>query len=335
MADAIVATDLVKRYPGGVEAVRGVSLRVAAGEIVGLLGPNGAGKSTTLNMLATLVAPTAGEARIFGHPATDRAAVRPLLGVALQATGVDPMMSVRHHFEVQAALQGLRGRRAGERSDRLIEAFALGPVADRRAGALSGGTRRRLSLALALLHGPRAIIFDEPTVGLDPGAKRAVWALLGELRDEGLAILFSTHQMDEADHLCQRIEVIAAGRIVATGTPAELKSRAGAGVLAVRLREGTGQETRIRCLAENGGPLPSGPPVHLEGDVLRVHTELLDPSFLPTLACLLERAGADIVDVGWGHGTLDDVLGSVPQSADGEEVPAGPPIEHRVHARRR
>lgn len=335
MADAFVAENLVKRYPGGNEAVRGVSLRVGAGEIVGLLGPNGAGKSTTLNMLATLVTPTSGEARIYGHPITDRAAVRPLLGVALQATGVDPMMSVRRHFEVQAALHGLGAGPARERSDRLIESFALGAVADRRADALSGGTQRRLSLALSLLHAPRAIVFDEPTVGLDPGAKRAVWELLGELRDDGLAILFSTHHMDEADHLCDRIEVMAGGRLVATGTPAELKSKVSAGILTIRLREAAGRTATTLRLAAKDGLLPPEPGFHFDGDVLRVRTELLAPSFLPLLSLLLEQEGTDIVDVRWGHGTLDDVLGSLARSPENESAPGGPKVEHRVLARRR
>ena len=212
---------LTKRYGSGVEAVRGVSLRVRAGEIVGLLGPNGAGKSTTLNMLAALVTPTSGDVRIFGRSVANRAAVSPMLGVALQATGIDPMMSVYRHFEIQAALYRLSARTARARARKLIDAFGLAAVTARAAGELSGGTQRRLSLALALLHEPRAIIFDEPTAGLDPNAKRVLWGILEELRDRGMAILFSTHDMDEADHLCERIEVLAAGRIVASGAPSE------------------------------------------------------------------------------------------------------------------
>jgi ABC-2 type transport system ATP-binding protein len=332
--DAIVATDLTKRYEGGAEAVRGVSLRVAAGEIVGLLGPNGAGKSTTLNMLATLVTPSGGSARIFGHSVTDRSALKPLLGVALQTTGVDPMMSVRRHFEVQAALYRMDLRRARGRARHLIEVFDLAAICERRAGVLSGGTQRRLSLALALLHEPRAIIFDEPTTGLDPNAKRVVWDLLEELREQGLAILFSTHYMDEADRLCDRIEVIANGRIVASGTPAELKAGVTTGILRLRLPESSDRATRALQLASGRGLLPPECQFSLDDDVLQVQAELLDASFIPFLALLLEEVGVDVVDLSWGHGTLDDVFAHLGNTTASEDLPSTVTIEHRVHARR-
>ena len=335
MADAIVIEDLAKRYDAGVEAVRGVSFEVAAGEIVGLLGPNGAGKSTTLNMAATLIPPTSGEAWICGHSISDPPAVRSLLGVALQATGIDPMMSVSRHFDVQAALYRMGPRKARERSDRLIEALDLAAVGNRPAGEVSGGTQRRLSLALALLHEPRAIVFDEPTAGLDPNAKRAVWALLTELRNQGLAVLFSTHYMDEADRLCDRIEMIVDGRIVASGTPAELKARFTAGVLRIRVRDHVEQAARTLRGAISDGFLPPGLQVGIDADVLQVRAELLDPSFLPLMTLLLDQVGANIVDVSWGHGTLDEVFGSLGEPEAGDhDLAAAVTIEHRAHARR-
>jgi ABC-2 type transport system ATP-binding protein len=332
--EAIVATNLAKRYDGGTEAVRGVSFRVGAGEIVGLLGPNGAGKSTTLNMLATLVAPSGGEARIFGRSIADREALRPLLGVALQASGVDPMMSVQRHFEVQAALYRMSARRARRRSRELVDAFDLAAVHERRAGELSGGTQRRLSLALALLHEPSAIVFDEPTTGLDPNAKRAVWALLADLRRQGLAILFSTHYMDEADRLCDRIEVIADGRIVASGTPATLKAEVTTGVLRLRVRNDVERAVGALELASRRGLLPPAHRSRSDHDVLQVQAELLDGSFVPLLALLLEEVGVDVVEMSWGHGTLDDVFARLGNgSADADSV-AAVTIEHRAHARR-
>jgi ABC-2 type transport system ATP-binding protein len=332
MAPAIAVTGLAKRY-GDTEAVRGVSFDVARGEIVGLLGPNGAGKSTTLNMLATLVAPTAGEARIFGHSLEDLVAVRSLLGVALQVTGVDPMMSVRRHFEVQAALYRISSRQARARTSHLIEAFGLEPVCDRRAGELSGGTQRRLSLALALLHEPRAIVFDEPTVGLDPNARRVVWALLEEMRERGLAILFSTHDMEEADRLCDRIEVISGGLIFASGTPAELKAKMGAGMLQVRVRGQAELAAGAMAAAASDGFLPSNLRFGADADLLQVHTDIFDPSFLPLLTLLLEEVGVDIVEINWGYGTLHDVFGSLEEPAEGDLLSAVT-VEHRVHARR-
>lgn len=333
-AGAIVAEKLAKRYGAGAPAVRGVSFRVRSGEIVGLLGPNGAGKSTVLNMLATLVTPTSGDAHIFGRSVLDRAAVRPLLGVALQAPGVDPMMSVLDHFEVQAALYRMGARKARDRACYLMEAFDLVAVDGRRAGELSGGTQRRLSLALALLHEPRAIIFDEPTAGLDPNAKRAVWAILEELRDQGLAILLSTHYMDEAEHLCGRIEVIQDGRIVASGTPAELKAKVTSGVLRLRVRECANQAAKALHLAVTRGVLPPECEFGVEGDTLKVYAELLEASFIPVLRLLLEDVGADVVDMSWGHGTLDDVFARLGRSTAGEDLLPAVAMEHRIHARR-
>ena len=332
--DAIVVTDLAKRYESGVQAVRGVSFRVGAGEIVGLLGPNGAGKSTTLNVIAALVTPTSGDVRIFGRSVADRAAVSPMLGVALQATGIDPMMSVHRHFEIQAALYRLSARKARVRAVELIDAFDLAAATDRAAGELSGGTQRRLSLALALLHEPRAIVLDEPTAGLDPNAKRVVWGILEDLRDQGTAILFSTHYMDEADHLCDRIEVIADGRIVASGAPAELKAEVTTGVLRLRIHEPSAQVAEVLTLATSRGLLPADRDFQIDADVVQVHADLLEPSFIPLLTLLLQEIGADVLDVSWGHGTLDDVFVHLWEPSAGDDAPLTVTMEHRVHARR-
>jgi len=334
-ADAVVASNLTKRYRNGKEAVRGVSLRVGAGEIVGLLGRNGAGKSTTMNMLATLVPPTSGEAWVFGRPIGNGAAVKPLLGVALQATGLDPLMSVRRHFDVQAALYRIADRRAREHSAYLIDAFELAAVAEQRVGSLSGGTQRRLSLALALLHEPRVIVFEEPTTGLDPEARWLVWSLLEDLRDQGRAILFSTHYLEEADRLCSRIEVIADGRIVASGTPAKLKELAGPGVLRVRVRGSALPAAAVLRRAVRENVFVSQSRTRIEGDHLEVHVDTIDQSILLFLHSLLEESGMDIVEISWGHGTLEEAfhLLDVP-SAGGGEMLRAVPVEHRVHARR-
>ncbi len=332
---AVVVNDLVKHYPNGTEAVQGVSFTVHAGEIVGVVGPNGAGKSTTLNVLATLLSPTSGDARVYGVSVRDRDAVRPLLAVALQVTGLDPLMSVTGHFGMHAALYGIPPSTARTRSRELIDAFQLGPFRDRPAGALSGGMQRRLSLAVALMHEPRVVIFDEPTVGLDPTLKRTVWELLEAQRAAGLAVVFSTHDMNEAEQLCQRIELMSKGRIVASGTPAELKTRAGGGVLSVRTRVDAATAARAIGDAIARGVLPCDTRVLADGDVLRIQAELTDPAFVPLLTVVLERVGASIVELQWGHGSLDDVFTQLTGAAVGEEPLVGVTVEHGVHARRR
>lgn len=333
MTAAIVVKDLAKQYPDGTNAARGVSFAVAAGEIVGLVGPNGAGKSTTLNMLATLITPTRGDAHILGVSVRDRAAVRPLVGVALQATGLDPIMSVDDHFRVHAALYRMRAGDARVRTGELLDIFQLGTVRGRRTGELSGGTQRRLALALSLLHNPKAIIFDEPTVGLDPNLRRAVWELLTDLRAQGLAVLFSTHYMDEADKLCQRIVLMSKGEIVASGTPDELKARVATGVLRLRVRDGSKRADEALRLAARRGITPSPGTYTAEDSVIEIRTELGESS-VNALVSLLEEFGVGVVELRWGHGSLDDVFTQLAESTTDESQLQAVTMEHRALARR-
>ncbi|WP_019632742.1 ABC transporter ATP-binding protein [Actinomadura atramentaria] len=332
-SDAIEVRSLAKKYADGTDAISDVSFTVAAGEIVGLVGPNGAGKSTTLNILATLIRATSGEASVFGVPVARRAAVRPLLGVALQATGLDPLMTVRDHFAVHGALYAMRPRATAARTAELLAAFELGPMRDRRVGGLSGGTQRRLALALSLLHGPRAIVFDEPTVALDPNLRRAVWELLDDLCARGLAVLFSTHYMDEADRLCHRIELMSKGRIVASGSPDELKARMAHGVLRLRVRDDAGALEDALAAATARGLLPAHEPPLIREQLVEVRAELGEAA-LDALPVLLAEFGVLVVDLHWGHGTLDDVFARLAEStADETDVPAAT-VEHRALARR-
>lgn len=238
---ATVSTaDLTMEYPGGVLAASGISIEAREGEVIGIVGPNGAGKSTILKMLATLIAPTAGSASIHGFSIKEVAKVRPLLGIALQDVGLDPLMTGEEHFEVQAALIGKRLPEVEERMRRLVEDLVLGPYLDRAAGACSGGTQRRLALALALLGDPKVVIFDEPTAGLDPRARRDVWRVVEELSAERRTVLFSTQYLDEADHLSDRLYLIDQGQVVASGRAAELKAAVGKSTLEIQLEEGHG-----------------------------------------------------------------------------------------------
>ncbi|KPI04862.1 Polyamine-transporting ATPase [Actinobacteria bacterium OK074] len=331
-ADGIAVHGLTKRYPDGTEAVRGISFAVPSGQIVGLVGPNGAGKSSALNMLATLTSPTEGDAHVYGVSVRDRAAVRPLLGVALQATGLDPMMSVADHFAVHAALHGMRARPARVRAGELQVVFRLTAVRRRRVGELSGGTQRRVALALALLHEPRAIVFDEPTVALDPNLRRAVWDLLADLRGRGLAVLFSTHYMDEAEHLCQRVELMSKGRIVASGTPDELKATVAAGRLRIRVRHGAEHAVRALELAATRGLLPAGAAPVVADGVVEIPTGPHDTR-VDALLALLAEFDVAVADLHWGHGTLDDVFTRLAEATE-QEPASSVPVEHRALARR-
>ncbi|MFI7388575.1 ABC transporter ATP-binding protein [Streptomyces sp. NPDC049813] len=210
---------------GPVEAVRGVDLRVAPGEILGFLGPNGAGKTTTLRMLMTLLPPTGGAATVAGHDlAGDPAGVRGAVGYVAQSGGVDPSVSVREELVTQGRLYRLTKPQAQARARELAADLGLTGLLDRRTGALSGGQRRRLDLAMGLTHRPAVLFLDEPTTGLDPGSRADLWELVRDLRDRhGTTVFLTTHYLDEADALADRIVVVDRGAVAAEGTPDALK----------------------------------------------------------------------------------------------------------------
>src|SRR6186997_2922783 len=224
----IEAEGLIREFKD-VRAVDGIDLVVAPGEIYGFLGPNGAGKSTTVHMLTTLLPPTAGRAWVAGHDIVeDGAAVRATIGAALQEAALDPFLTGREHLKLQTALHGMTGKEGRERSDQLLERVGLVQAADRRVGGYSGGMKRRLDLALALVHRPRVLFLDEPTTGLDVQSRSALWEEVGRLaKDEGVTVFLTTQYLEEADVLADRVGIIDHGRIVAEGTPAALKAEVG------------------------------------------------------------------------------------------------------------
>jgi len=223
----IEARNLVRRF-GDVVAVDGVSFTAADGAITGLLGPNGAGKTTTLRMLGTLVRPDAGEVLIDGHPAAaDPAAAKARLGVLPEAKGLYPRLTAREHLEYFGRLEGLVGPRLSERVDALLTRLDLLGIADRRAAGFSQGERMKVCVARALVHDPPNVMLDEPTNGLDVMTIRAMRALLAELRAEGRCVIFSSHVMQEVSALCDRIVIVARGRVVAEGSPDEIRRRTG------------------------------------------------------------------------------------------------------------
>ena len=226
---AIEAEALVREFKKGPRAVDGIDLAVAPGEIYGFLGPNGAGKSTTVLMLTTLLPPTAGRARVAGYDVVrDGPEVRARIGAALQEAALDPLLTGREHLRLQSALQALpRGERK-RRADELLRRVGLAEAADRKVRGYSGGMKRRLDLALALVHSPSILFLDEPTTGLDIQSRTALWAEVARLaREEGVTVFLTTQYLEEADALADRVGIIDFGRIVAEGTPAELKAEIG------------------------------------------------------------------------------------------------------------
>jgi len=242
----IEASGLVRRF-GDLTAVDGVDLEVAEGEIFGFLGPNGAGKSTTVRMLTTLLAPSAGSARVAGYDVVKEAGlVRRSIGVALQDAAIDPLMSGRELLQLQSILHGIPRKEADKRSVDLLERVGLTAAADRRVGTYSGGMRRRLDLALSLVHEPAVLFLDEPTTGLDPMSRIALWQEVRRLNQEqGMTVLLTTQYLEEADQLAGRIAIIDDGRIVKQGRSDELKAAIGAPTLQVDVP--TGDEERARA----------------------------------------------------------------------------------------
>jgi ABC-2 type transport system ATP-binding protein len=234
MTTAIEATGLVRRF-GDNEAVAGIELSIGSGEIYGFLGPNGAGKSTTVRMLTTLLAPTAGDALVAGHSIVREAeAVRLRIGVALQEAALDPKQTGRELLDMQGRLYGLSRSDRDQRVAELLELVSIGDAIDRRIGTYSGGMKRRLDLAAALVHQPEVLFLDEPTTGLDPASRALVWDEVRYLNEQlGMTIFLTTQYLEEADALAHRVGIIARGRIVAEGAPSELKRQIGSDVIVV------------------------------------------------------------------------------------------------------
>ncbi|HET7479774.1 MAG TPA: ATP-binding cassette domain-containing protein [Rubrobacteraceae bacterium] len=223
----ITAENLVREFRKGPRAVDGVDLRVEPGEVYGFLGPNGAGKSTTVLMLTTLLPPTSGTARVAGYDIVrEGPQVRASIGAALQEAALDPFLTGREHLHLQAALHGLPRKERKRRGAALLERVGLEEAADRKVRGYSGGMKRRLDLALALVHEPRILFLDEPTTGLDPQSRSALWAEVSRLaRDEGVTVFLTTQYLEEADVLADRVGIIDRGKIVAEDTPRSPESR--------------------------------------------------------------------------------------------------------------
>jgi ABC-2 type transport system ATP-binding protein len=313
---AIEVHQLVREFRKGPRAVDGIDLAVQTGEIYGFLGPNGAGKSTTVHMLTTLLPPTSGSATVGGFDIVRQGAqVRAAIGAALQEAALDTILTGREHLMLQATLQGIPAGERKQRAQELLERVGLAEAADRRVGGYSGGMKRRLDLALALVHEPRILFLDEPTTGLDPQSRAALWEEVARLaHDEGRTVFLTTQYLEEADSLADRIGIIDRGKIVAEGTPAQLKAEIGSPSVEVAPCDAGSLDALAELLSRFGPPqrngrgsvtvqLPGGEAelaeivraldsIHLRVETLQLHQPSLDDVFLAKTGRKLEGAGA-------------------------------------------
>jgi ABC-2 type transport system ATP-binding protein len=321
---AIETRSLRRTFKGGIEAVRDIDLTVSTGEVFGFLGPNGAGKTTTVRMLCTLLPPTAGSATVAGLDVVAHGAdVRRRIGVALQEIGLDPVQTGRELLELQCGLYGITGRRGRERAQELLELVGLTDAADRRTKTYSGGMKRRLDLATALVHSPQVLFLDEPTTGLDPASRLTVWDEVRRINTGGTTVFLTTQYLEEADKLCDRLAIIDGGQIVAEGTPEELKARMGHDVVSVTL-DGADLAATETALAG----LPGLERVVSEVDALALYVE----DGASSIAEIVRRLDRDDIEVGAisvARPSLDDVfLQATGRRLEGdaqpspEEVPA-------------
>jgi ABC-2 type transport system ATP-binding protein len=301
---AIAATGLVKRYPGDVTALAGVSFDVEPGTIFGLLGPNGAGKSTTVRILTTLSRANEGTATVTGlDVARDAARVRRVIGVVGQRIAIDPESTGRENLVLEGRLHGLRGRALSDRVGELLERFGLTDAAGRVARTYSGGMQRKLDVAMGLVHRPRVLFLDEPTTGLDPEARAELWQEIGRLtRSDGLTILLTTHYLEEADRLAKRLAIVDRGRIVAQGTPDELKSELRGDAIQVELHAADGDGRASAALSLVTGLRE---PV-VDGRTVRARVDH-GASAVPAVLSALESAGIGVASVTVARPSLDDV----------------------------
>jgi ABC-2 type transport system ATP-binding protein len=302
--DAIVAEDLHKRYKT-VQALDGVSFSVRDGEVFALLGPNGAGKSTTVRVLTTLTRPDSGRAIVAGEDvARHPNRVRRLIGYVAQDSGVDWEATGRENMLLQGRIHGMAGAPLHRRVEELLELVGLSDSGDRVARGYSGGMKRRLDIAIGLVHKPRVLFLDEPTTGLDPEARAAMWLEVERLaRQESLTILLTTHYLEEADRLAERVAIVSRGRIVVQGTPEDLKAGLHGESVSVELKETDGRlHEALQVVQKLGG----ADEVHLEGKIVRARVPN-GAQAIPMILSALDGSGFPVMSVTTARPSLDDV----------------------------
>ena len=302
MSNGIEIEGLVREFKNGPRAVDGIELRVEPGEIYGFLGPNGAGKSTTVLMLTTLLPPTAGTARVAGHDIVrEGPAVRSVIGAALQEAALDPLLTGRDHLRLQTTLQGLPKSQRRVRGDELLRRVGIDDAADRKVGGYSGGMKRRLDLALALVHSPRVLFLDEPTTGLDPSSRADLWTEVARLaREDGVTVFLTTQYLEEADVLADRVGIIDHGHIVAEGTPEALKAEIGRPSVEATPADRSQRDDIARVLAQFGAAVPAPPGV--------AAVRLDNGHDLTAVVRALDASNLAVVDLQLHQPSLDDVF---------------------------
>ena len=303
---AITAHDLAKHFTPDIHAVDGIDLDIDEGAIFGFLGANGSGKTTTVRMLTTLLRPTAGSASVGGHDVVrDAAAVRRSTGVALQEAGLDDLQTGRELLQLQARLYQVPSRDVNERVQHLLRVVDLEDAADRRVKTYSGGMQRRLDLAAALVHRPKIVFLDEPTTGLDPISREAIWRYVAQLnRDEGVTFFLTTQYLEEADRLADDVAIMSAGRIVAQGTPTALKASIGTDVVTVRVE---GADAELERALHVVRQLEGIADARIADDALVVYVREGAAS-VARIVLLLHDAQIETREVSVAQPTLDDVF---------------------------
>lgn len=324
---AIEADNVTKTYPGGVRALDGLSFTVEPGQVFGLLGPNGAGKSTTIKILTTLARPDSGSVSVAGHDVLRRPdRVRRAIGVVSQRSGADPMMTGRDNLVLQGRLYGLRGTELFRRVEALLDRFDLVHAAGREARTYSGGMQRRLDIALSMVHTPQVLFLDEPTTGLDPESRAAMWDEIERLvSDTALTILLTTHHLEEVDRLAHKVAIVDRGRIVVEGTPDELKGELRGDAVRIELRSapGAGEEQLARRALET---LPGLREILVDGRRLSARADE-GAAAVPLALAALDQAGLPVATVTIARPSMDDVYlrhvgrrTAVTEAADDREV---------------
>jgi len=318
-APAIEAVDLGKRF-GDFTAVDGVSLEVPAGTVFSMLGPNGAGKTTTVRMLTTLTRPTSGSARVAGHDVvTEADAVRHSMGLTAQSATVDELLTGRENLRLVGDLYGLDRSLVKRTCDELLERFSLTEAGERVVRDYSGGMRRRLDLAASLVATPPVLFLDEPTTGLDPRSRVELWGVLRDLVRDGTTLFLTTQYLDEADQLADRIVVVDHGRIIAEGTPLELKDQSGQASLVVTVSRPAEVGAAADIVREEARE------VHVDHDARHISAPAEGVAALTRIAARLEAADIELDDIGLQRPSLDDVFLAL---TGHRAEPAADPVPH-------
>jgi ABC-2 type transport system ATP-binding protein len=316
--DTAIETEGLVKVFGETRAVDGLDLQVEAGTVYGVLGPNGAGKTTTIRILATLLRPDAGTARVLGHDVvTDAQAVRAAVSLTGQFASVDEELTGAENLVLVGRLLGLGRRVAATRAAELLEAFGLADAASRLVRDYSGGMRRRLDIAASLVRTPSLLFLDEPTTGLDPRSRNQVWDIVRVLVAEGTTVLLTTQYLDEADQLADRVAIVDRGRVIAEGTPGELKARLGAGAVHVRLHDPAQRDAAGRLLA---GALGG---VQYASDPVGLSARGADAEQVAAALACLAQAGIGVTEFSLGQPTLDEVFLALTGRPPGDERDEG------------